>query len=75
MIIVVSFPYINAYYMCLLVVIQAMIKGYQQTTIIMLTDSSNSFNFYFRGAMAYHVINTQSLLSHIELLYDNGTRS
>ena len=52
-----------------------MIKGYLQTTIIMLTKSSNSSDFDFRGAMAYHVIDTQSSLSHIELLYDNGTRS
>ena len=61
--------------MCLLVVIQGMIKGYQQITIIMLTDSSTSSDFDFRGAMAYHIINTQPSLSHIELLYDNGTRS
>ena len=52
-----------------------MIKGYQQTTIIMLTDSSNSSDFDFRGVIAYHVINTQSSLSHIELLHNNGDRS
>ena len=51
-----------------------MIKGYQQTTIIMLSDLSNSSDFDFRGAITYHVINTQSSLSHIEVLYDNATR-
>ena len=52
-----------------------MIKGYQQTTIIMLTDSSNFSDSDFTRAMAYHIISTQSSLSHIEVLYDNGDRS
>ena len=42
-----------------------MIKGYQQTTIIMWTDSSNSSVSDFTRALAYPVISTQTSLSHM----------